>query len=221
VPNLTVSEKLLVSAWRLENAGNRPFSAEDLVVAAWQAFPDAFGLAGYGSDYPDSNRVFVEIMGSKPIRSQGYLAKVGAKRYQLTEAGRQRAVRLLPGSPPAAKADLSRDSARELRRLLASRAMQKYKADRVDDITFHDACSFWAISPRSSRKDVEARLANFSAIVTTGRGALAHGAVTLEHNAQPVAPGDIRGLGELHDLLLRRFDEELSVIRERRDERTA
>src|SRR5918911_2824096 len=97
---LSVSEKLLLAAYDLEENSRRPFSAEDLVVSAWRKFPDTFGLAGYrGGDgelsYPDSNRVFAEIMGSKPIRKRGLLTKVGSKMYSLTEAGRDHARLLL------------------------------------------------------------------------------------------------------------------------------
>ncbi len=93
---LSITEKLLLAAYELEESGRRPFSAEDLVVSAWQKFPDAFGLAGYRNStsslaYPDSNRVFAEIMGSKPIRKRGFLKKVGTKMYQLTEAGHEHA----------------------------------------------------------------------------------------------------------------------------------
>src|SRR3989337_1721776 len=98
---LSISEKLLLAAYSLEEDGRRPFSAEELVVSAWRKFPDAFGLAGHRDDdgrlsYPDSNRVFAEIMGSKPIRKRGLLTKVGSKMYQLTEVGREHA-RLLLG----------------------------------------------------------------------------------------------------------------------------
>jgi len=219
---LTVSDKLLISALRLEDRGNRPFSAEDLVVAAWQAFPDAFGLTGYGSDHPDSNRVFVEIMGSKPVRAQGYLMKVGAKRYQLTEAGRRRAEAAdAQGSPAVAKADLTRGAARDLRRLLSSRAIQKLRDGRSDDITFYDACSFWGISPRSSRSDVDARLANFTATIEGGIVAVEQGAAGFQHNAPSFSRDDMASLERLHQMMLERFGSELEVLRRRGDERTA
>ena len=96
-----IIEKLLLSAYELELDGKKPFTAEDLVVSSWQNFPDAFGLQGYRDSegnllHPDSNRVFAEIMGSKPIRKRGLLIKVGVKQYQLTEAGEELA-RLLKG----------------------------------------------------------------------------------------------------------------------------
>src|SRR3954470_19103153 len=97
---ITVHEKLLLAATELENSGSKTFTAEDLVVAAWRLDPETFGLAGHLDDkgrpaFPNSNRVFVEIMGSKPIRKQGLLAKSGTKTFRLTESGRQRAEQLL------------------------------------------------------------------------------------------------------------------------------
>jgi hypothetical protein len=90
---LSVSEKLLLAAHTLEQQGKQLFSAEDLVVAAWRAFPLTFGLRGHADAagtpaHPDSNRVFAEIMGSKPIRKKGLLVKTGTKMYSLTESGR-------------------------------------------------------------------------------------------------------------------------------------
>ena len=93
---LTVHEKLLLAAADLDAEGKPRFSAEDLVVAAWRRDPEAFGLAGYPDEetgrprFPNSNRVFAEIMGSKPIRKQGLLMKAGTKMFAITEAGRQR-----------------------------------------------------------------------------------------------------------------------------------
>jgi hypothetical protein len=106
------TDKLVLAAVKLEKKGKKPFSAEDLVVSAWKLFPNSFGLAGNADEkgiplYPDSNRVFVEIMGSKPIRKKGYLEKVGNKMYQLTQSGRNRADILNKDENPSEVAKLS------------------------------------------------------------------------------------------------------------------
>src|SRR4030042_287505 len=105
----SIQNKLLVAAYALEAEGRLRFSAEDLVVIAWKMYPEAFGLAGYNDNqgrpiYPNSNRVYAEIMGSKPLRKNGWLRKVGSKIYQLTEAGRSKA-RLVSGIPIAEGAE--------------------------------------------------------------------------------------------------------------------
>lgn len=223
---LSITEKLLLAAYGLEEGGQRPFSAEDLVVAAWRKFPDAFGLAGYRGDdgsllYPDSNRVFAEIMGTKPIRKRGLLIKVGNKMYQLTEAGREHARLLLRRSSgyQIEKAGLAREVKQELKRLLASKATEKYKNRRLLDLTFHDACTFWSVSPRSSAIEFNGRIANFIGILDAARRGIHEKEVTFIHGGQAYSTKDLDLLLEVHSELLRRFHEEVEILRRRTDER--
>ena len=87
VADCTVPEKILLAAFQLEEQGQSPFSAETLIVAAWQKFPDTFGLKGYSDQYPDSNKVLSSIMGQKGLANRGWLAKMGEKLYSLTGDG--------------------------------------------------------------------------------------------------------------------------------------
>src|SRR5579884_1378433 len=89
INELTVPEKILLGAHALEEAGQSPFSAEALIVSAWQKFPQAFGLKGYAEQYPDSNKVLSSIMGEKGLAKRGWLAKMGQKLYALTREGRR------------------------------------------------------------------------------------------------------------------------------------
>jgi hypothetical protein len=223
---LSVPDKLLLAALALEETGRTPFTAEDLVVNAWKGFPDTFALAGYhaptgASLYPDSNRVFAEIMGSKPIRQRGLLVKVGNKMYQLTEAGRERA-RLLAGrvqTVDTGKAGLPRDIEAELRRLLGCKAVGKHRGGRASDLTFHDACAFWGISPRSSAIEVQGRFANLLGVIDAGRNAARERPVSFSHGGPSYGSLEMDALVALHEELLRRFDAELQVIGKRKDER--
>ena len=224
---LSVPDKLLLAAYHLEETGRRPFSAEDLVVAAWRQFPDAFSLAGYrGSDdgqllYPDSNRVFAEIMGTKPIRKRGLLIKVGNKMYQLTEAGRERARSLLirSGGSPAEKSGLARELRQELNRLFSSKANEKYRNGRLNDLTFHDACAFWGISPRSSAIEFNGRIANFNGVIDAARKVIQGKVVSFEHGSQTYSDKDLDMLLEVHNYMLKRFSSDIEFIQRRTDER--
>ncbi len=225
--SLSVSEKLLLAAFRLEEGGKRPFSAEDLVVSAWQNFPDTFGLAGHRDEmgkllYPDSNRVFAEIMGSKPIRKRGLLKKVGKKMYQLTEAGRDHSRLLLhrgPGTSRTEKIALSRETSEELKKLMSSKVMDKFKDKRLEEITFYDACSFWGISPRSSAIELEGRIANFEKVVDTAKKISKRKPVTFEHSGDVFGETDLALVLQAHRALLQKFQNELDIIKQRRDER--
>jgi len=223
---LSVPEKLLLAAYKLEGEGHRPFSAENLVVAAWNNFPDTFGLAGYHDEegrllYPDSNRVFAEIMGSKPIRNRGLLVKVGNKMYQLTEAGREHARLLLARSDKSSinKAGLAREVQVELKKLLESKAFKKYKNNRLNDLTFHDACSFWGISPRSSAIEFKGRVSNFLGIINAARKAFHKKTVTFEHRGFPYSTNDLKKLLDLHDKMMKKFHTDIEIIEKRIDER--
>jgi hypothetical protein len=223
---LNVHEKLLLAAYELEENNRTPFSAEDLVVAAWQKFPATFGLSGYADDsgklrYPDSNRVFAEIMGAKPIRKRGLLVKVGKKMYQLTEAGREVAKdfsdRLKSLSPE--KVGLSREIQRELIRLLSGRATQKFRNSRSEEMTFHDACGFWRISPWSSAIQLEGRLAHFESVVDTARRAFRERTVSFKHGGRTYNGRDLDVLEAVHRDLMSKFSEEIEAIMKRTDER--
>lgn len=221
--SLTKAEKLLLTAADLEQGGIRPFSAEDLVVAAWKKYPDAFALEGY-PEHPDSNRIYAEIMGSKPLRRRGWIVKVGEKRYQLSNAGRIAAESLgwVGDLREGSRADLSREQKLLLRRLLSSRAAQKAQADDVGSIIFPDACAFWDISPRSLAKTVQARLESVEAVLTTAEEIIQDkGALEFTHGGTPVGADDIQLLRDTHNLLLEMFAAEIEVIRGRKDERLA
>jgi hypothetical protein len=227
---LSVADKLVLAADDLQQAGRKSFSAEDLVVAAWKKFPDVFGLSGHLDEKgqpldPDSNRVFAEIMGSKPIRERGLLAKVGNKMYQITEAGREHARSLnsttaVPIESRVTKTGLARPTIEALKKLLASKAVEKAKNNRGDDITFYDACAFWGISPMSSAIELEGRTSNLERIVETARGALrGKAASSFGHGGPGFGADDLKRLMEVHNLLLDKFKVELAVIRQRADER--
>jgi hypothetical protein len=224
--NNTITDKLLLAALSLEDRGKKPFTAEDLVVAAWSLFPDSFGLGGYVDEhkrprFPDSNRVFAEIMGSKPIRQRGYLVKVGSKMYELTPAGRDRARGNEPqrGAHSASSRRLPRDMMESLASLVSSRAFQKFRNGRGDDISFHDVSAFLGISPRSAAIELSGRLGVVDALLKRANEAMDERGLQLEHGGNRITREDIKLLRDLRLEVESRFDRELAVIRERTDQR--
>jgi hypothetical protein len=225
---LTVPEKLLLAA--LEARKQSPtFSAEDLVVTAWRMYPDTFGLSGYGDQFPDSNRVLTNIMGTKGMRGKGWLRKVGEKQYRVSSAGLADGEALLNGSgaqPEKEKsgylrAELDRGAISALERLLATSAARKILARDGDPLTFHDACGFWDITARSNANTLSAKLADATVLLeramkildTKGQSSglkLPNGQIS--HN-------DLALLLEAHREMQNTFKPELDVIRRRTDER--
>lgn len=223
---LTVADRLLISALELDRGTRETFTAEELVVAAWSRFPDAFGLRGITDEvgrslHPDSNRVFAEIMGSKPLRKDGYVEKVGDKRYQLTEAGRRKA-RYLTGEEAEAspRRGLDRQLQDDVRRLARSRANEKFLTDGPNHLTFTDACGFWGISPRSSAMELEAKRAHVAAVISIAMEMTQEGSIYLDRSGgTEMSLEGAEQLAALDAIMAQKFQQELDVIRSRTDER--
>jgi hypothetical protein len=221
---LSVADKLVAAAHKLTLSGKAPFTAEDLVVAAWRAYPDTFGLPGYaGPDgrslYPDSNRVFAEIMGTKPVRQRGFLVKVGNKLYQLTEAGIHYAGGLEPQSGGIEKVGLGRELKDELERLLRAKATDKFATGSIDEITFHDACGFWKISARSTAIEFTGRYNNIERLLNSASTSARDNSIVLRHGGDKITLDDITKLQEMHHFMHERFAAEIDVILRRTDQR--
>jgi len=229
--SLGISDKLLLAAYKLENTGKIRFSAEDLVVTSWKMFPDAFGLKGYSDTsgralYPDSNRVYVEIMGSKPLRKKGLLKKVGEKLYQLTDAGRTRVRSIsqntdkISEDKSRSKSTLARGKAHELIQLFESRAAKKNRRGDREDISFYDACGFWGISPRSNAKDLWTSFSHVEDILKSASENLGtNKSASARHGGIPYTSDDIVTLEVLHKTMKEKFSNELQIIKNRIDER--
>jgi hypothetical protein len=101
---LTTANKILVSASHIAET-QETFTAEDLIVRAWQQFPESFGLSGYREKFPDSNRVLSKLMGSVGLCSRGWLEQVSTKTYRMTPAGRKLAAALRSNGDANAIAD--------------------------------------------------------------------------------------------------------------------
>ena len=96
---LTTLKKVLIAAAMLDG-DQQTFSAEDVIVRAWRAFPESFGLSGYREEHPDSNRVLAKLMGSLGLCGRGWLEQTNTKTYRLTPAGRKmaRSLGFVPGA---------------------------------------------------------------------------------------------------------------------------
>jgi hypothetical protein len=220
VADCTVPEKVLLAADQLEKEGQSPFSAESLIVAAWQKFPKTFGLKGYTDQYPDSNKVLSSIMGAKGLATKGYLVKMGQKLYALSREGRQVVKGLQSDGEPKTSAPaepamkLSREHEKFLLGLFGTSAFQKLEEGRKQDLTFADACRFWNITENMHGEALNSRLqllrtqlAEIDHQVSKGHTELSNGrVVTLE---------DLGQLNDTHDYLLERFARHLSLLRTR------
>lgn len=84
----TVRGRILIAA-ALVCAGKltRPVSNADVIVRAWQEWPEAFGLTGYSLAHPDSNRVLAKLAGRGGLVEEGWLSRPSAGELLLTHRG--------------------------------------------------------------------------------------------------------------------------------------
>lgn len=215
----TLPEKILLAAAQLEDGGQSPFSAEALIVRAWQRYPRTFGLKGFEEQFPDSNKVLAGIMGEKGLPRRGWMAKVGQKQYALTRDGRQVVRKLMQGedTPPLtarrAEARLSREQDLLLQGLLATAAYQKFRQGRQAEWTFSEACKFWTIGERVGDA-VDGRLDELQAQLTAIERALGSGGQALG-NGRSVTAAEAGQLCDLHQQLEQRFSRHLNLLRSR------
>jgi hypothetical protein len=219
--HMSLDEEVLLAAAYCDSNSQHTFTAEELAIEAWRKFPDSFSMEGH-AEYPDSNRVYTKLMGKKGLVGRGWLVKVSEKRYQLSEAGRITAKAL--GDPAVSsiglRAVLSRDQKRILEKLFSSRVFLKLKGGQSEDIGFHDACSFWDISPRSNASILRARLTTVEAIIDIAEKAISEqGELSLIQGGSIIGTSEIELLKRAHYTTLNKFQNDLDVIRKRQDER--
>lgn len=90
------AHRIIRAVERLTRYDKSVFTAEEIVVAAWQNYPEIFCLKGFPK-HPDSNRVLACLMGRTGLVSLGYLRRVGPRLYSL---GLTRLPQELPAARP-------------------------------------------------------------------------------------------------------------------------
>lgn len=217
---MTVIEKILLAAYALEESGTSPFTAEQLIVKAWEMDKDLFGLQGYSNQHPDSNRILTNIMGNKGLRGKRWIERVGEKKYRLTASGSKVAAEISSeGDETATRVGiLGRQQVLIVQRLLNSHALKKSIEKSEQDVIFRDACNFWGISSYSDAATLSNRFTEIQDVLdklgkaisdsTTGVIALPDMKVLLEKDT-------VKSLCETHEALQKRFFNELEVIRNR------
>jgi hypothetical protein len=214
----TLSEMILLAAHKLEEQGQSPFSAEDLIVAAWKEYPRAFGLKGYTDQFPDSNRVLSSIMGERGLTRKGWLAKMGQKLYALSPDGRRVVKRILEGAEPEpddvpAAARPPRELERLLGQLLDSAAWEKYVERKTAEVSFADACRFWGLADGLTGDAIDDQLAAVDRGLRQAERLTARGAVVI--GERELTAADVGRLKDVHEHLQERFQRHLTLLRNR------
>jgi hypothetical protein len=220
IAEYTLSEMILLAAKKLQEQGQVPFSAEDLIVASWRENPKAFGLKGYAEQFPDSNRVLASIMGERGLARKGWLVKMGQKLYNLSPEGQRMVKRMMEGGDdeedapePVAAQRVPRDQEKLLVGLLDSSARKKMEDEKAYELSFADACRFWSITDNLSAEALDAQLNKVESTLSHGERAAAKGAIMIGH--REITRTDMELLRQSHEYLQERFERHLMLLRSR------
>jgi len=221
VSELTVSQKIILAAHRLEEQGLTPFTSEALTVASWKESPRTFGLKGFIDQYPDANRVLACIMGERGLVRRGWMVKLGPKLYSLSRQGKEEARRVLAGddSPlpkrrALAQIKVPKDLENQLKSLLVIPAFSRHQQGMKREITFKDACKFWGLPENAQGDAVDQGLKKVPAALDQVEQLLIGETVELS-DGQSVSQQQLRQLSTVHRFLTEQFTRHLAQMRER------
>lgn len=170
IPNargLGLRQQALLAAVRLTGGDiKKTFSAEDLLVEAWQFDNAAWGLRGHEDKHPDVEKINKELnrRGSIGLVGQGVFERVGTMLYRLTPNGLHEAANLQPTD------EVTRDKAnRELevnvREVLEHPAFRAWLNDPSKPKYFRDAGHFWGIAPGTPPDTVRKRISHIDRVL--------------------------------------------------------
>jgi hypothetical protein len=152
--------RIVEAMYRLMPDGPRTVTYEDIVVKAWELYPDMFGLRGYSDRYPDASDVHKPLYNT--LKSRGWVktGPRGQKKFSLTPTAWERAHSLF--SSRERRGDASGRAARateeELRYLERTAAVGLYFEGKRDEILDTDFFAFYRTSVRAGAQEFEGRL---------------------------------------------------------------
>ena len=154
-------EKIILAMSDLSGGTSKPLRYEDIVVRAFQMFPQDFALRGY-SQYPDSSDIHKPLYG--PLKRAGFVL-AGNKQFRLTQKGIERAKELLSADEkrgPKSGIRLTRDKEVELQRIYQTDAFRLF----VDDN------AYLGVTVRIGKNEFLGRLNTVGDAVETAAGVL-------------------------------------------------
>jgi hypothetical protein len=210
---LVIDDKILLAASSLPAEG---FTAEELVAAAFEKFPEDFCLMGF-PHYPDSNKVLTQITtAGRGLQKRGWLHKIGTKRYQLTGESLRHLEKLgRPGLVQAVRPD-NRDVADLILHWRKSDTYAKASIGRLDAISEREALGFWRLTSGATAARTHRELTIANSAIQLLTTAISNDSTSQIHHDRSLSPSDARKLVETHKYLIKKFSEALDYLRSQR-----
>jgi hypothetical protein len=144
---------------------NKIFTAEDLLLAAWDRDKVEWGLRGHEHEHPDSEKIYKELdrvsVKGKNVRGGlvglGLLERVRQRTYRLTATGLALASQG-PGADPALRGTAERALADAVSALISHPVFNEWVRDPSMPKHFRDAGHFWGIAPGTPPSVIRSRV---------------------------------------------------------------
>lgn len=162
--NLSRSEKILLALFELSKGAREHMRYEDIVVKAFEKFPEDFQLRNY-PQFPDSGDLV-----HKPLydfRKKGLL-EANNKVFTLTDKGLMQAKKLkeqVNGKKIAVVGRLSRFANSEVSRIESQEGFALFVTGKEDQVTDTDFYYYLAVTPRTPKNDFLGRLNNLNDVI--------------------------------------------------------
>jgi len=138
----------------------KTFTAEDLLIRAWEANKTAWGLRGYEEQHPDPEKIYKELnrRGESGLVGLGLLEQVSPLVFRLTPAGLAAASELNPDDIKV-REKASRELQEQIKAILGHAVFRAWLEDTSTPKSFHKAGAFWGIAPGTPARVARERVA--------------------------------------------------------------
>lgn len=216
---LGLKDQVLLAALACSSGNcDTTFTAEDLLVRAWENDKPAWGLRGYEQQYPDADKIHKEIDGrglaNKGILGLGFVERAENRVYRLTPSGLAVASRLRPAGP-VARERAGRKLEQEIRQILEHPGFQLWLQNPALPRHFRDAGHFWGIAPGMPPRTVEDRVSSIERTLAAASEFLAGSSLdeVAEHRGRILFQrADIERARQFHHTLKSRFSRDLALL---------
>jgi hypothetical protein len=212
----TLDDLVLVAAAEI-TAGDlsKDIAAEHLLVQVWNHEPEAFGLRGFEQVHPDANKLYTKTDGKKGLVARGLLDKSGERRFRLTRAGLDAALRSEDAPNPELQAKLGRKLHEEMATLVSHPEFLAWLRDPTSPSRFRGAGLFWGIAPGTPADTVYTRVHDIDRLLDEAErllDATGQTAIASQRGKQLFDRTDILRSREFQQTLKTRFARELHTL---------
>jgi hypothetical protein len=179
--SIDLKRQLLLAAVECSGGDTgKAFTFEQLLVAAWREDKHSWGLRGFETEHPDSERIHRELdsrgKNSKGLVELGWLDKIRPRVYRMTLKGLAETSRTKP-EHRIVREKIRRQSEDEVRTIIEHPTFRQWLADQERPKKFRDAGAFWNIAPGTPPEVIKKRIQHVDDVLASALDLLSEAGV--------------------------------------------